>query len=138
MELLSQVATLIVSVAVLILVIIDITTHSKMGRTLNDEDNKIDIGYSRKVIRIIRDISIQASVDSFQEFADGHELNKVTKAQIQNLITTTAEYIKSSIDFDSIDFNRTIYKRTYLESYIVNTVVKSLKDLLNKAVDENY
>ena len=99
-----------------------------------EKDKKLD--YSEHVLKIVRDISIQTSVLMFRSFSDSHDLSKITKAQIQTLVTDTADRVNESLVFDTIDFESTVFTKEYVELIIVESVVNSIKDLLNKAVDE--
>ena len=100
------------------------------------EDKKLE--YSKNVMEFGRNLAAQSSIMMFHEYIDNHQVDKLTRIQLSELIKDISTSINISIDYTQIDFNRTIFTREYFQRFIVNTVVNSTKSLFNKYLDENY
>lgn len=74
----------------------------------------------------------QSTVIKFKEFVDGHDWEKMTEGQIKKLIFDISTNINISIDYDHIDFNRTIFTKEYFYQIIVNTVSATVKSLMER------
>ena len=94
------------------------------------------IKYTDELLEFIRKLSIQLSVIKFKEFIDEHEIDKITKSQIQKLVTETASMVNSSFSKDPIDFDNLLVSREFLDEYIVQTSIMAIKDLLERSVTE--
>ncbi len=95
-----------------------------------------NIKYSQDVMSFIKEFTIQVSVLRYREFFDNHRMDKVTKAQIQTLVSETAMEVNRSLRLKMIDYNITLYTKEFVEHFIVQTTMVALKDLLEKSIIE--
>lgn len=93
-----------------------------------------DVEYSRELLEFIQYTIGRVVVIKFTMFKDSHELFKVTKQSMKNLITSVASDVKTFIDFEHIDFSRSLYTEEFLEYYIVHTSIIMTNDLLDKEI----
>ena len=96
-----------------------------------------DVEYSDKIIGFIREYSVQVALLKYREFIDSHEINKITRTQLQNLVTTTAKFIDESLLKEHINFDRILYTKEFVDAYMIHTVIFTQKELFDKSV-ENY
>ena len=97
----------------------------------------LTIRYSEQLLDFIQRITIQSSVLKYKEFVDNHELDKITRAQVQNLVTDTTVETKEHINLDLIDYDELLYDRQFIEMYIIQTSITTIKKLLEKSVNES-
>lgn len=102
--------------------------------------NRLDpinsIEYSNKMLDFLKRISMEQSVIKYKEFIDNHELSKITKHQIQSLVSEIAIEIDNSLVYEYIDYDNLLYSRDYVETYVINVVSMSIKDQLDKSMSE--
>ena len=91
---------------------------------------------AEKLLDFIRMISNQIAIIHFRNFIDSHDISKVTKANIRDLVEDTATNIKNSINIDDIDFVDMLITEEFLDEYIINIASITIKDLLNKSLNE--
>lgn len=95
-----------------------------------------NIKYSQDVMSFVKEFTIQVSVLRYREFFDNHRMDKVTKAQIQTLVSETAMEVNRSLSLKMINYNITLYTKEFVERFIVQTTMVALKDLLEKSIIE--
>lgn len=105
--------------------------YNKIGYQLSTMESD----YSDKILKYIREFTAMLTMFMFNEFIDGHDVEKINKAQIQNLISEISNMAYKSINMDLIQFDRLLFTKPYLETYIINTIVNDVKNLWNKAVN---
>ena len=91
---------------------------------------------AEKLLNFIRMISSQIAMIQFRNFIDSHDISKVTKANIRDLVEDTATNIKNSLNIDDIDFADMLITEEFLDEYIINVASITIKDLLNKSLSE--
>lgn len=106
-------------------------------KELEEDNSKITTEYSEKLIEFTKMLTTQIAILQFRTFQDGHDLSKITKANVKVLAEDIAKTVKSSIKLDNIDFSDTLFTRNFLESYIIETSIITVKALLDKAVGED-
>lgn len=95
-----------------------------------------DLEYSEKILSIIRETTIQVCVLEFTAFIDSKEIDKINRSHIQKLVSDIANEVNNAIDQSVIDYNALIYKKEFIESYIIDVAINTIKDLLSKAVNK--
>lgn len=117
--------------------VFNIIKSNRTPAALPTASNIDDVEYSDRTLEFIREYCVQVSVLKYREFIDGHELDKITRTQLQNLVTATVKFINESIVRDHINFDRMLYTSEFVDNYIIHTVMSTSKNLLAKSVD-NY
>lgn len=116
-----------------------ITKHHKEPKlepVRSVSDDLLTIRYSDQLLDFIQRIAVQSSVMKYKEFVDNHEIDKITRTQVQNLVTDTTVETKERINLDIINYDDLLYDRQFLEIYIIQTSITSIKRLLEKSVQE--
>ena len=88
------------------------------------------------MLDFVKMLTSQIAVLRFRTFVDTHELDKITKANVQKLVTDVAETVHNSINIDNIDFEDMLFNKEFFEKYIIETSLITIKSLLDKAVNE--
>ncbi len=99
------------------------------------ESSNIRIEYSQSMLEYIREFTMRVASINFRNFMDGHELSKVTKATVSNLVEVTATKVNNSIDLSNINFNDLLFTKEFYNSYIIEISMISIKELLDRAVN---
>lgn len=112
----------------------------KARKELEDEIRKKQSapGYTGSVMEFIRDLTAQVAVLKFREFADSRSLEKVTKEHTKHLIQDIANSVKGYIDQNKLDEEGLLVSPQFMNEYIINMSVNCVKDLLKKAVDDEF
>lgn len=91
------------------------------------------VEYSKSTLEFIRDFCIQISVYKFKDFMDGHKIEMVTEMILKGLIKEICEFININLNYDVIIYGYSLYTKSYIENYIIETVVVTIKELFDKA-----
>jgi hypothetical protein len=129
-------AWLVNSIIVLTKLKIEEDKRNKLYAQLQEENNKSIADYSEKLLEFIRMLTTQISVLKFRTFVDNHEMDKITKANIQKLVAEVAESVNTSINSTNIDFDDILFTKEFYENYIVETSLITIKNLLNKTIND--
>lgn len=89
---------------------------------------------TRSLMNLIMDLATHAAILDFQVFVDTHHMDKVTRANVKELVAQVAKRVRDAIDFEKIKETDTCFKEEFYESYIVDVSTKIVKDLLAKQV----
>lgn len=92
--------------------------------------------YTEKLLEYIRMVATQIAVLKFRTFQDGHEMDKVTRMNIKNLVSDVATETRDSINFNNIDIENTLVTSEFLTKYLVEVSVIAVKEMLNKAIED--
>lgn len=98
--------------------------------------NILAVRYSEQILDFIRTISVQSAVMKYQEFADGHDIDKITRAQVQNLVIDISVETKNHVNLDVIDYNELLYDRQFIEGYIIQNSISTVKRMLEKSIND--
>ena len=101
----------------------------------NENKNKT-VEYSNKVLELIRSIVGQIAVLKFRTFQDTHDMEKVTKANVETLVSDVAKMANKSLNMNNIFLDDTFFTKEFVEQYIVETSVILIKQMMDKAVTE--
>lgn len=111
-------------------------------RRLENENKNKTVEYSNRVLELIRSIVGQIAVIKFRTFQDTHDMNKITKANVEALVKSVAEMANESLNMNNIFFKDTFFTKHFYERYIVETSVILIKQMVDKAIselnEENY
>lgn len=106
----------------------------------NQEIEKIQkdqsIEYSRNLMKYLREFIGQITVIKFKTFIDSHNMDKITEINIKKLIDDIATTTNNSINRSNILFDNTIITKEFYESYIVETAIMLVKEMLEKLENE--
>lgn len=106
----------------------------------NQEIEKIQkdqsIEYSRNLMKYLREFIGQITVIKFKTFIDSHKMDKITEINIKKLIDDIATTTNNSINRSNILFDNTIITKEFYESYIVETAIMLVKEMLEKLENE--
>ena len=108
---------------------------------LEEESDKLrmdntfkSVQYSKDVMEFIRDFCVQVSVLKFRTFMDNHKPDLMTKTVLEGLIREICEFINIHLNYDIIETGYCFYTKSYIDDYIIETVVLTVKDLFDKAI----
>lgn len=98
------------------------------------------VEYSKQVLEFIRMMVGQVAVIKFRTFIDNRKIEKISKANVEELVADVARTVNRSINMSNIQIENTVYSREFFEEYIVESSVMIIKDLLardlNNITDE--
>lgn len=89
---------------------------------------------TKSLMNLIMDLATHAAILDFQVFVDTHHMDKVTRANVKDLVAQVAKRVRDAIDFEKIRETDTCFKEEFYESYIIDVSTKIVKDLLAKEV----
>lgn len=110
---------------------------NQMYKQLQSENTKEATNYSEKVLEYTKMFIGQITVLKFKAYVDNHEIDKVTKANIQNLASDVATTVHKSINLDNIQFDDTLFTKEFYEQYIIDSSLMHVKRLLEKTINAN-
>jgi len=110
--------------------------YNEIRKELEEENSKVSTEYSEKLLEFVKMLTSQISILQFRTFIDGHDMDKVTRAQIQELAKSIAVTVNKSINIDNIDFDSALFTKEFYEGYIIENALINVKTLLQKAINE--
>lgn len=108
--------------------------HLRIKREVHDERHQT-VDYSREIIEFIRYLSMQISVLRYREFADGIQLEKVNRNQIQELVKNIAVEVNNAINRDTFSLSETILTESFYVDYMISTISNSVKKLMEDGIE---
>ena len=96
---------------------------------LENENKNKTVEYSNKVLELIRSIVGQIAVLKFRTFKDTHDMEKVTKANVEGLVKDVANMANKSLNMNNIFLDDTFFTKEFVEQYIVETSVILIKQI---------
>jgi hypothetical protein len=94
--------------------------------------------YSTQLLELIRTIVAQIAVVKYRNFRDSNDMSKITEAMIKNLIKDIAKTARTSLNLENMLWGDTLFKREFIENYIVDMTVLLVKESVRKTlVEEN-
>ena len=118
-----------------------------LSRKLNDANERIKeldlkndfeiAKYSDSVLEFIHKFTTEIAINIFHTFMDNHKMEMVTKTILEGLVKDTSEYINIHLNYDIILTGYSLFTKSYIEDYIIETVVSTIKNLFNNSVEEN-
>lgn len=72
----------------------------------------------------------------WQEYVDGHDIQKLTREQLKNLASECASMIINMINLDNINYNNLLCTQEYTTFLIINTTFNYLKRLSDKTIND--
>ena len=93
--------------------------------------------YSNNLLEYIKTFSIQLATIKFHNFVDTHEMEKVTRLNVEKLVEETAKFVKNSINENNIIFDNALFTKDFYDTYIIDTVSICIKDLLERYVENS-
>lgn len=92
------------------------------------------IKYSNEVLDFVLKIVAQEAVLYFRNFTDTHTIEKVTLAQVKNIVSDVATKVNDSMKRTNIDFELVIFTQDFYNHFIVQSSMDYVKQLLAKYV----
>lgn len=112
------------------------TDNEEFQSIINEYDGKIKmVEYSDKYLEFVKKIIGQITIMKFRTFTDGHQLSKVTSKNIENLIGEIAIDVKKSLESENIELNKLIFSTEFYDSFIIETIIILVKEMLEKAAN---
>lgn len=68
----------------------------------------------------------------WREYEDSHNMSRITRAQVSELVKECAKTIKDVIDIETIDFDTILCTSEYIDFLIVNSVIFNIKKMLDE------
>jgi len=106
--------------------------NKEIERTQKDQS----IEYSRNLMKYLREFIGQITVIKFKAFIDSHKMDKITEINIKKLIDDIATTTNKSINRSNILFDNTIITEEFYESYVIETTIILVKEMLEKLENE--
>lgn len=92
------------------------------------------IKYSNEVLDFVLKIVAQEAVLYFRNFTDTHTIEKVTLAQVKNIVSDVATKVNDSMKRTNIDFELVIFTQDFYNHFIVQSSMDYVKQLLAKYI----
>lgn len=115
-----------------------------LDKQVNDDLIKLNVGkksieYSTNLLEFIRTIINQIAVLEVKTFCDNHDLTKISKKNILNLVTKISklvyEFLNINMENNPILFNESFY--TYYITEITSATVKQMiEDIISKILND--
>lgn len=93
-----------------------------------------NINYTKELIEFIRYVTSQMVVINFTSYCNSHEMDKITRQNVLPLIPEISKYVRQSIDYEHIDFEKLLCTEEFIDKYIIKITVMFLDDALNKEI----
>lgn len=103
---------------------------------LKESNKDKSIEYSTKSLDFIKMMISQTALVKFRTFIDGNDISKVTRIQIEGIVSDVATTVKSTINMNNIAIENTIYTKEFFDNYIIETSVYIVKQLFENAINE--
>lgn len=101
----------------------------------NNENSVKTVIYSEKLLNFIKTYTAQITLLRFHQFMDSHKTEKITRMQIKGLIEEIATEVNKGINDDNINYANALITNGFVKTYIIETVVITVKELLSKSID---
>lgn len=98
----------------------------------NKEYRRKSVEYTNTVLEQVKKFVATNVICKFKTFVSGHDMSKITKANIEKLIEEVATTSNNSLNMDNIKFEDMIINKEYFEKYIVECSVQLVRDILEK------
>jgi biopolymer transport protein ExbB/TolQ len=91
--------------------------------------------YSELLLKSIREAIASVTTVKYRTFSDNHDLEKITKEHLKRMLGDTVTIVKNDINFNNIDYENLIYTKEYINQYIIDTTIYTLKNMFNGEID---
>lgn len=100
------------------------------------QSSPIDIiQHSKDVMDLIRSIAVVKCKIAFDKFRDTHDMSKLTRKNVESLISDTAHEINSDINESKLDLDDTIFNRSFYTSYVIDLTMYLIKHSLEQSIE---
>lgn len=103
---------------------------------LNESNKDRVIEYSNKLLDFTKMMVSQISILKFKTFIDNSKIDKITKSQVEKIVTDVASSVKDALNMNNITIEDTIYTEEFFNQYIIDTSIYTVKQLMNKVLSE--
>lgn len=107
----------------------------EIAENLKEENKAMTVKYSDEILKYFRVFTTQISMIKFQEFLDSHDVKKITESNVKNLINDICKTVNESINRRKIVFDDALFTEGFLNQYIIQITITTVKDLVAKSVD---
>jgi hypothetical protein len=90
---------------------------------------------SDKLLSFIEKTCAKVSLIKFQEFKDARDMTKLTKANVESLVSETALEVHSYVPIKAEDIDGSLYTLEFIDKYIIDTCIMNIKSLLNDHIN---
>lgn len=103
---------------------------------LNESNKDRVIEYSNKLLDFTKMMVSQISILKFKTFIDNSKIDKITKSQVEKIVTDVASSVKDALNMNNITIEDTLYTEEFFNQYIIDTSIYTVKQLMNKLLSE--
>jgi hypothetical protein len=96
-------------------------------RLNNHKEIDTSVAIKKFILELVTDIAIM----DFRDFKDSHKMDKITRANVRDLVSQVATESRNMIDMYKLDNYATLFNTEFYDKYIIlsaSTVVKNLLD----------
>lgn len=104
---------------------------------LEKNNNTKVVDYSNQLLEFIRMMISQVSILKLKVFIDNNHVDKITKFQVEQVVTDIATTVKTALNVNNIAIENTIYTQEFFEQYIIDTTVHTVKQLMEKTINDS-
>lgn len=126
----------IISIIVLINLYRKYNNNSMEILKLDKSNKKLVIEYSEQLLDFTKMMISQISILKFKTFIDGSKIDKITKSQVEKIVSEVASNVKDALNMNNITIEDTLYTEEFFNQYIIDTSIYTVKQLMNKVVNE--
>lgn len=121
------------------MIVILLLAHLPVKRAVKEVHQKMNYAvksteYSNELLKTIRSFVAEIAVIRFRTFIDGRAADKITREQVKNLVDSVAKDAEKYLEIDHINYEILLYTDEFIQDYIVQVAVNSIKDLLSKYI----
>jgi len=137
--LLCVIAGWLISTGIILLVFVNKYFGTKRELLQNEKSllhQRMCINNTNDVLEFVKDVTASTAVTKFRTFKDGRDMSKITSANVEELVKEVASASFESINLERFYENDVLFTSDYYMSYITETSIILIKELLEKAVND--
>ena len=125
------------AIIVIILIIFMIQYYREYKRPEKQKNSIKQIKYCKQLLRFINLQIVDVSKREFDQFIANRDVDKISKADMTDLIRKSTEEVKNGNLFDHINFDDMIISKDYIETMIIENTIYTINRLLDQHLQEN-
>lgn len=125
------------AIIVIILIIFMIQYYREYKRPEKQKNSIKQIKYCKQLLRFINLQIVDVSKREFDQFIANRDVDKISKADMTDVIRKSTAEIKNGILFDHINFDDMIISKEYIETMIIKNTIYTINRLLDQHLQEN-
>lgn len=125
------------AIIVVILIVFMIQYYREYKKPEKPKNSIKQIKYCKQLLRFINLQIVDVSKREFDQFIANRDVDKISKADMTDLIRKSTEEVKNGILFDHINFDDMIISKDYIETMIIENTIYTINRLLDQHLQEN-